>query len=53
MGKNIKCELYRDSFQNRKKYNIPKARMNIEKAADKTSLSELIEEARKGRDNAK
>lgn len=27
--KNIKCEIYRDSFQNRKKYNIPKAQLVI------------------------
>lgn len=29
MGKSIKCEIYRDSFQNRKKYNIPKAQLII------------------------
>lgn len=29
MGKSIKCEIYRDSFQNRKKYNIPKAQLVI------------------------
>ena len=29
MEKNIKCELYRDSFQNRKRYNIPKAQLII------------------------
>ena len=29
MEKNIKCEIYRDSFQNRKRYNIPKAQLII------------------------
>lgn len=27
--KKIKCELYHDNFQNRKKYNIPKAQLVI------------------------
>ena len=29
MGKSIKCEIYRDSFQNRKKYNVPRAQLII------------------------
>lgn len=29
MREKIKCEIYRDSFQNRKKYNIPKAQLII------------------------
>lgn len=29
MGKNVKCELYHDNFQNYKRYNIPKAQLVI------------------------
>ena len=29
MSEKVKCEIYRDSFQNRKKYNIPRAQLVI------------------------
>ena len=29
MKENIRCELYRDSFQNRKSYGVPKAQLII------------------------
>lgn len=35
----VKCELYNDNFQNRKKYNIPRAQLVI---ADKRNREGII-----------